>query len=199
MRDRRTIGRRAATRPAGLTGSLMASGGRLWARVVHRPVDAVAIVGAVTAGVIIVVNAIFLQSGPHTAPFFANPASTPQITENHPTPAAAPVATPTPAEPAAARPTIAPRPIQPVSMRRNDPIADLIGAPPPPTSPQRVMAAQRVLAAYGYGQIKPTGVLDEPTGAAIERFEAEHKLPVTGRLSDRLMSELAAMIGHPLE
>ena len=34
---------------------------------------------------------------------------------------------------------------------------------------------------------------------AIEKFEREHKLPVTGRVSDRLVSELTAMIGHPVE
>jgi hypothetical protein len=58
---------------------------------------------------------------------------------------------------------------------------------------------QRVLSAFGYGQIRPSGVLDEPTSTAIGKFESEHKLPVTGRLSDRLLSELATMIGHPVE
>ena len=61
------------------------------------------------------------------------------------------------------------------------------------------MAVQRVLSDYGYGQIKPSGVLDQPTSAAIEKFEREHKLPVTGRISEGLVSDLAAMIGHPLE
>ena len=61
------------------------------------------------------------------------------------------------------------------------------------------MAVQKVLAEYGYGQIKPSGMLDSPTGAAIEKFEREHKLPVTGRVSDRLVGELAAMCGHPIE
>ncbi len=88
------------------------------------------------------------------------------------------------------RPPIAP---QPVAVRRNDPIADLIGPSP------RIAAVQRALSEYGYGQIKPTGVLDDATSAAIEKFEREHKLPVTGRVSDRLVSELAAMVGHPLE
>ena len=58
---------------------------------------------------------------------------------------------------------------------------------------------QRALSDYGYGQIKPSGILDEPTSAAIEKFEREHKLPVTGRVSDRLVGELAAMVGQPLE
>jgi peptidoglycan hydrolase-like protein with peptidoglycan-binding domain len=82
---------------------------------------------------------------------------------------------------------------QPVAVRRNDPIADLIGSAP------RVAAVQRALSDYGYGQIKPSGTLDNATMSAIEKFEREHKLPVTGRVSDRLVSELGTMVGHPLE
>lgn len=82
-------------------------------------------------------------------------------------------------------------------MRHSDPIAELIGSSV--GSPSRVMAVQRALTEFGYGQIKPSGVLDPATSAAIERFEREHNLPVTGRLSDRLLSGLAALVGHPLD
>jgi hypothetical protein len=34
---------------------------------------------------------------------------------------------------------------------------------------------------------------------AIQKFEAEHQLPVTGRISDRFVSELAAMTGRPIQ
>jgi peptidoglycan hydrolase-like protein with peptidoglycan-binding domain len=61
------------------------------------------------------------------------------------------------------------------------------------------LAVQRVLANYGYGQIKPSGILDDATSQAIEKFEREHKLPVSGRVSDRLVNELAAMTGHPVQ
>jgi hypothetical protein len=61
------------------------------------------------------------------------------------------------------------------------------------------MAVQRALAEFGYGQIKPSGVIDAPTSVAIEKFESEHKLPATGRLSDRLLNELANMTGRPIE
>lgn len=60
-------------------------------------------------------------------------------------------------------------------------------------------AVQRALAEYGYGQLKPTGTIGPDTHAAIEKFERERKLPVTGQLSDRLVRELAAVIGHPVE
>ena len=51
----------------------------------------------------------------------------------------------------------------------------------------------------GYGQIKPTGIIDAETQAAIEKFERERRLPVTGQVSDRVTRELAAMTGRPLE
>jgi peptidoglycan hydrolase-like protein with peptidoglycan-binding domain len=161
---------------------------------IGRPVDSFAILGATAATILIVVNAVFLQSGARPAPFVANP--TVQKT----------VEAPKPAEQTGSRiidmsathTVTAPRPPQTVPMpvpspRRNDPIADLIGPSP------RILAVQRVLSNYGYGQIKPTGSLDDATSQAIEKFEREHKLPVSGRVSDRLVNELAAMTGHPIE
>lgn len=74
-----------------------------------------------------------------------------------------------------------------------DPIAKLIA----PSN--RVTAVQRALTDFGYGQIKPTGNFDPDTRAAIERFERDRRLPVTGQISDRLVRELAAMTGRPLE
>ena len=65
--------------------------------------------------------------------------------------------------------------------------------------PDRIIALQRALADYGYGQIRPTGIIDGDTRAAIEQFERERKLPITGQASDRVVRELAAMTGRPLE
>ena len=76
---------------------------------------------------------------------------------------------------------------------RNDPIAELIA----PT--KQVLSIQRALADFGYGQIKPTGVYDPETKEAIEKFERDRRLPVTGQISDQLVRELAAMTGRPLE
>jgi peptidoglycan hydrolase-like protein with peptidoglycan-binding domain len=76
---------------------------------------------------------------------------------------------------------------------RNDPIAELI-APS-----KRILAIQRTLADFGYGQIKPSGNYDPDTRTAVEKFERDHRMPVTGQISDRFVRELAAMTGRPLE
>jgi peptidoglycan hydrolase-like protein with peptidoglycan-binding domain len=68
-----------------------------------------------------------------------------------------------------------------------------------PAPSRRVIALQRALAEYGYGQIKPTGIVDAETQAAIEKFERERKLPITGQASEHIARELAAMTGRPLE
>jgi peptidoglycan hydrolase-like protein with peptidoglycan-binding domain len=63
----------------------------------------------------------------------------------------------------------------------------------------RIAAVQRALSDYGYGQIEPSGILDDATSAAIGKFERERKLPVTGAVSDRLVHALSALVGHPLQ
>lgn len=75
-----------------------------------------------------------------------------------------------------------------------------IPLPPGPTiGSRRVAAVQRALTEYGYGQLKPTGTIGPDTQAAIQKFERERRIPVTGQLSDRLVHELAAAIGHPVD
>ena len=131
------------------------------------------------------------------------------------------VAEPRAVEPKAAEPRLAePKSVEkPAELKSADPLGNLVkatGAPPatpstalrPPapipahaelSGPRRVAAVQRTLTEYGYGQLKPTGIAGTDTQAAIARFERERKLPVTGQVTDRLVRELAAMIGHPIE
>ena len=213
------------------------SGVRRWLSS-QRPHDLISATIAACAAIAILINALFLQAGPHPAPIFANrlPAS--------------PVAAPQPAAPATPKPrsdvvadiqrelirrgfyegatdgvygprtdsairdfehaaglrpstepnaallqTIqrTPQKAKPATPARNDPIADLL-APN-----RRVIAVQRALTDYGYGQIKPSGFYDLDTRAAIEQFERERQLPVSGQISDRLVRELSAMTGRPLE
>ena len=101
--------------------------------------------------------------------------------------------------------------------RAGDPMTNLVKAttstppsvavarPPAPIPVQqgaaarRIAGVQRALAEYGYGNLKVTGAMSGETQAAIQKFEREHKMQVTGQVSDRLLRELGAAIGHPVE
>lgn len=84
------------------------------------------------------------------------------------------------------------RPAAPAAPH-DDPIAKLL-APSP-----RVLAVQRALADFGYGQVGATGVYDPDTRIAIETFQRDRRLPVNGEITDELVRELAAVTGRPLE
>jgi Putative peptidoglycan binding domain len=64
---------------------------------------------------------------------------------------------------------------------------------------RRVAAVQRALTEYGYGQLKPTGTVSSDTLVAIQKFERERKIPVTGQISERLVRELTTVTGRPIE
>ncbi len=160
--------------------------GLLAATISRYPRETVGLFMVSAAALAIFTNALFMQHGPHPAPIFASRPTVSQETKVAAvSPPTAPVALPQPA-PAQVR-------AAPVEARHNDPIAELIS----PT--RRVSAIQRALAEFGYGQIKPTGAYDPDTRVAIERFERDHHMPVTGQISDRLVRELATMTGRSLE
>ena len=159
-----------------------ALGFRAWDPIARRPVDSIAIIAAIATAFVIVVNAIFLQSSAHAPPFFDAKSSTAKSDSLKP------LITGTPARPVAT----APAP-QPIAARRSDAIAELIGPSP------RIAAVQRALAEFGYGQVKVSGILDDATSAAIAKFERDHNLPSSGRVSDRLVKELTTMVGHPID
>jgi peptidoglycan hydrolase-like protein with peptidoglycan-binding domain len=47
--------------------------------------------------------------------------------------------------------------------------------------------------------VKSSGNVGPDTTAAIQKFERERKLPVTGQISPRLLRELAAVTGRVLD
>ncbi len=184
----------------------------------YSPKDMVAGVLAFAAVSAIIANALFLQAGRHPSPMFGAVVATPAA-------ALAPVSLlprPRPAE-ADASPAES-KPAEARTVEANDPLTNLVkatGAPvsapssiprplaPVPVSPhgetiassgsRRVAAVQRALTEYGYGQLKPTGTIGADTQAAIQKFERDRKKPVTGQMSDRIVHELAAMVGHPID
>jgi hypothetical protein len=113
---------RGASRGAVFVGLMAMLAGRIWGRLARRPVDSVAIIGAAAASLIIIVNAVFLQSGSQRAPFVAN-STAPQLAESRSDGAA-----PASLQGDALRTPVAQRTSAPVTARRDDPIADLIGS-----------------------------------------------------------------------
>jgi len=63
---------------------------------------------------------------------------------------------------------------------------------------RQVLAVQRALSDFGYGQLKPTGLMDDQTRSAIKQFQSARNLQPTGELNDQVRRELASMVGHEL-
>jgi hypothetical protein len=184
----------------------------------HSPKDMVAGALAFAAVSAIVANALFLQAGRHPSPMFG-PAVAPPATGSV---SASPLPRPRPVEADLAPSESKSSESKPAEMKTIDPMTNLVRAtsippaaatarPPAPipapsrtdaiasSGSRRVASVQRALTEYGYGQLKATGTVGSDTQAAISKFEREHKLPITGQVSDRLVRELSAMIGHPVD
>jgi Putative peptidoglycan binding domain len=195
----------------------------------HSPKDTVAGVLASVAAGAVITNALFLQAGPHPAPMFGstvvNLAATPAASSLLPRPRPA-EADASAVESRQAEKTNESRysDTKATESRTGDPLANLVKATTPSSQPattaalssptngprppvpipqsiaaRRVAAVQRALTEYGYGQLKATGTMGPDTQVAIQKFERERKLPVTGNVSDRLVRELGTMIGHPID
>ena len=162
----------------------------------------------------VVVNALFLQPGPHPAPIYSvKPSSAFEAT------GAVALPRPRPAEAEGLRRDAAPvRPRTDVISPVHAKTASLAASPDTNTSSTagaaprgdatsnriapnnaKLVAVQRALSDFGYGQIKSSGQYDADTRAAIERFERDRQLPVTGQVSDRLVRELVGMTGRSLD
>lgn len=79
------------------------------------------------------------------------------------------------------------------------PVASRADGNPSQGGARRVAAVQRALTEYGYGQLKPTGTIGPDTQAAIAKFERDRKIPASGQMTERMVRELSAMIGHAID
>jgi hypothetical protein len=182
----------------------------------HSPKDLIAGALAFAAVSAIIANATFMQAGHHPSPMFgasvsvpvASPLPRPRPPEATLKPADIKLAEVRPVEARLADPvsnvaktsgttaasTNVARPPAPIPVSsRSDPVGDLIIAS------RRVAAIQRALTDYGYGQLKPTGTVGSDTQAAIQKFERDRKMPITGQMSDRLVRELSAVTGRAID
>jgi|GEM_PF-2319292 len=71
-------------------------------------------------------------------------------------------------------------------------------APQVPQADSQVQAVQSILADLGYAPGSIDGSLSASTRRAIEDFEVDRGLPMTGSVSPRLLQELTAVSGVPL-
>jgi Putative peptidoglycan binding domain len=187
----------------------------------HSPKDMIAGVLAFAAVSAIIANALFLQAGRHPSPMFGSVVAIPAAGSA----AASLLPRPRPVEAATRAADAAPSEPKPAEPKAADAMANLVkstGAPAAPSNiarpaaaipalphnettanptaaSRRVAAVQRALTEYGYGQLKPTGTIGSDTQAAIQKFERERKIPVTGQISDRLVHELTTLIGRPID
>ena len=160
----------------------------------QRPRASLFAIAGTAGSAAIVINALYLQPGPHPAPIFAiAPPPVAAITGNEAAPAArpyGPVAEIVRSEPNP-MPVKAPA-VAHASAPTRDPIGNLINSSRP------LAPIQRALSEFGYGPLETNGTLGPNTRAAIERFERDHKMPITGQISDRLIRELSSLTGKPL-
>lgn len=173
-------------------------------------------------------NVLMSQTARHPAPLFAGAkpvvaATAPAEPPRRPEAAAPPLPTPRP-EPA----SFAGRP-EPTVTRSTDAIGALIrtgdgaarsgearpatpsrpvepkaaGAPrtidPKPAAAPKLASAQKALAKLGYGPIAADGLMGTTTRQALERFERDKKLPVTGALGTRTAKLLTSASGIQVE
>lgn len=103
---------------------------------------------------------------------------------------------------AAPEPAPEPIPVRTVTISgAGDPVAELLAQNPVPPAPLvdgRIESVQRVLADLGYAPGSIDGQLNSATRRAIEDFQIDRGLPVTGDLSPRFIDELSAVSGARL-
>jgi Putative peptidoglycan binding domain len=178
---------------------------------VRRPATVLGGAMLLAALAAVALNALAWQTARHPSPMFPRkseparrvamvPAPMPPV---RPSEVRTPATAMTPAAPPpAAVPAPPPPPTKPAAPR--DPIGDLIRAGETGSAAARdplarTIAAQRALTKLGYGQLKSDGVVGPGTRQAIEKFEKDRKLPVTGELNPRTARELSAQAGMPIE
>lgn len=109
--------------------------------------------------------------------------------------------------PSQLQPPVRPAPVQkpaPARIEGGDAIGALLRGSPQASSPhvaaqdpvqaKRIVAAQRALEKLGF-QVVADGLAGPGTRAAIQKFERERDLPVTGELNPRTLRALAARSG----
>ncbi|MBG0809194.1 peptidoglycan-binding protein [Methylosinus sp. H3A] len=170
----------------------------------RRGIVFLCLAGATAIGVPL--NALYFQDGRHPAPLFRSFAPEPHAQAEAqaplppvrpqaaaPTQAAAVQPAPAPHAPVMAKPQAA-KP-EPTRAEKRDTIGALLGkdahkeAPKTDEADKNVLSAQRALAKLGFA-LRPDGKMGGATKQAIEKFERDNHLPVTGEVTAKLLRKL---------
>jgi hypothetical protein len=191
----------------------------------RTPALAVVALGGLLAAV--VVNAVYMQHTRHPAPLFGatfkveapKPPPRPAhldalLADKMPDAVLSKVAAPAAALApppldrsalSAAAPAAAREPVAAAPKKRGDPIGALLGeksvdksAAAAPVAGKTILSAQRALQKLG-APVKPDGTFGATTKKALEAFQRDNHLPVTGELTAKTRHLLAARSGLPQE
>jgi peptidoglycan hydrolase-like protein with peptidoglycan-binding domain len=86
--------------------------------------------------------------------------------------------------------TYPPRSVEVVPEATN---ASVSAAPSPEPGAQRTLSVQKALNLIGYGPVPEDGIAGDATTGAIQRFELDHGMPITGAAGDALINRLVAI------
>ena len=87
----------------------------------------------------------------------------------------------------------------PADIAAPSPASGVIRPPQGLPASARTRAVQKALAKLGYGPLKVDGVENTQTSQAIQRFQQDRKMPMTGQIDDRLLRELSAVSGMKVQ
>jgi len=189
---------------------------RLFGALAERPIEsfAAAIFTALMTGVLF--NALIFQNARHPSPLFGTPITlVPQVETPKPIPRPASIsAAPTANEPASpgaipARPVAIPHDAEPPATKAADPIGQMLrntsqpqannaAINPSAIDATRILTVQKALLKLGY-VLHPDGVIGATTRQAIEKFERERGWPAHGELTPKVLREISARSGLPIE
>lgn len=209
--SRSSAGRSSARGSAPSPGYARRSAAACLGFATRRPGVVLGVVAVLGCGGAIGWNALS-QANRHPAPLFgqktasrieaarrADPAATPA-----PAPVPLPVRRPDPV--ATLPPSAPPTPPEPPFTKAvaGDPIGAMIRSSDPSLAGEsrpdaKLSTAQKALTKLGYGPLRADGLMGATTRQALERFERDHNLPVTGSLGQRTTRQLASAAGTKID
>lgn len=180
-------------------------------RLLRKPGSTMAMLIAALSGGVIITNALALQTERHPSPLFTalnEPRSATEVVADAiPMPPARPSAErrgdATVVAAAKGARTVKEEPQRTASITPKEQMLAIIKGGAPDVAPaepgNRMVLVQRALNKAGYGPLKEDGAFGAGSRQALERFEADRRLPVRGEPQGKTLRELARASGIQFE